>query len=38
LYQKDPINRHHRRLNIARPASDIDIWAVVEAQCGQRKD
>ncbi|KAJ5193616.1 hypothetical protein N7491_000947 [Penicillium cf. griseofulvum] len=25
LYQKDPINRHHWRLNIARPASDIDL-------------
>ncbi|KAJ5552276.1 hypothetical protein N7494_001654 [Penicillium frequentans] len=25
LYQKDPVNRHHWRLNIARPASDIDL-------------
>lgn len=25
IYQKDPINQHHWRLNIARPASDIDI-------------
>lgn len=26
LYQKDPVNLHHWRLNIARPASDIDLW------------
>lgn len=25
LYQKDPVNQHHWRLNIARPASDIDL-------------
>jgi hypothetical protein len=25
LYQKDPVNRHHWRFNIARPASDIDL-------------
>ncbi|KAJ5586927.1 uncharacterized protein N7459_002692 [Penicillium hispanicum] len=25
LYQKDPINRHHWRLNIARPGGDIDL-------------
>jgi hypothetical protein len=25
LYQKDPVNRHHWRANIARPAADIDL-------------
>ncbi|EED20928.1 conserved hypothetical protein [Talaromyces stipitatus ATCC 10500] len=25
LYQKDPVNQHHWRFNISRPASDIDI-------------
>ncbi|KAJ5385298.1 hypothetical protein N7517_003209 [Penicillium concentricum] len=25
LYQKDPVNQHHWRFNIARPASDIDL-------------
>ncbi|KAG4442608.1 hypothetical protein IFR05_001938 [Cadophora sp. M221] len=25
LYQKDPVNKHHWRANIARPASNIDI-------------
>jgi hypothetical protein len=25
IYQKNPINQHHWRFNIARPASDIDI-------------
>ncbi|KAJ5632121.1 hypothetical protein N7490_008460 [Penicillium lividum] len=25
LYQKDPVNQHHWRSNIARPASDIDL-------------
>jgi len=29
LYQKDPVNKHHWRVNIARPASDIDLpWKV----------
>ncbi|TVY84655.1 hypothetical protein LSUE1_G000514 [Lachnellula suecica] len=27
LYQKDPVNRHHWRANIARPADDIDLVA-----------
>ena len=27
LYQKDPVNRHHWRANIARPAADIDLDA-----------
>lgn len=26
IYQKDPVNQHHWRLNISRPAGDIDIW------------
>lgn len=26
LYQKDPVNDHHWRANIARPAGDIDLW------------
>ncbi|KAJ0278721.1 hypothetical protein CBS470a_009598 [Colletotrichum nupharicola] len=25
LYQKDPINKHHWRANLARPASNIDL-------------
>ncbi|KAL1864014.1 hypothetical protein Daus18300_007979 [Diaporthe australafricana] len=25
LYQKDPVNKHHWRANLARPASDIDL-------------
>ncbi|QKX58682.1 uncharacterized protein TRUGW13939_05809 [Talaromyces rugulosus] len=25
IYQKDPVNQHHWRFNIARPATDIDI-------------
>jgi len=25
LYEKDPVNRHHWRANIARPATDIDL-------------
>jgi hypothetical protein len=25
LYQKDPVNKHHRRANIARPSADIDL-------------
>lgn len=25
LYQRDPINRHHWRANLARPASEIDL-------------
>lgn len=25
IYQKDPLNQHHWRVNIARPGSDIDI-------------
>src|SRR5439155_3048055 len=25
LYQKDSVNRHHWRANIARPAADIDL-------------
>ncbi|KAE9365463.1 hypothetical protein N431DRAFT_496544 [Stipitochalara longipes BDJ] len=25
LYQKDPVNKHHWRANIARPATDIDL-------------
>ncbi|KAJ5902852.1 hypothetical protein N7495_003380 [Penicillium taxi] len=25
LYQKDPVNKHHWRLNIARPGSEIDL-------------
>ncbi|KAM3074294.1 hypothetical protein ACMFMG_002895 [Clarireedia jacksonii] len=28
LYQKDPVNRHHWRANIARPAGDIDLSSV----------
>jgi hypothetical protein len=27
LYQRDPVNRHHWRANIARPAADIDLDA-----------
>ena len=27
LYQKDPVNRHHWRANVARPAADIDLDA-----------
>ncbi|KAJ8062608.1 hypothetical protein OCU04_009132 [Sclerotinia nivalis] len=27
LYQKDPVNAHHWRANIARPAGDIDLDA-----------
>ncbi|KAI4142022.1 MAG: hypothetical protein LQ340_007457, partial [Diploschistes diacapsis] len=27
LYQKEPVNRHHWRANIARPAADIDLGA-----------
>ncbi|EPE36671.1 hypothetical protein GLAREA_08834 [Glarea lozoyensis ATCC 20868] len=25
LYQKDPVNKHHWRANIARPATEIDL-------------
>lgn len=25
LYQKDPVNMHHWRANLARPATDIDL-------------
>ncbi|KAH6839463.1 hypothetical protein B0I37DRAFT_449387 [Chaetomium sp. MPI-CAGE-AT-0009] len=25
VYQKDPVNKHHWRVNIARPANDIDL-------------
>jgi hypothetical protein len=25
LYQKDPVNKHHWRANIARPSADIDL-------------
>lgn len=25
IYQKDPVNAHHWRLNIARPGSEIDL-------------
>lgn len=25
LYQKDPVNKHHWRANLARPASEIDL-------------
>ncbi|KAJ5793723.1 hypothetical protein N7457_000322 [Penicillium paradoxum] len=25
LYQKDPVNKHHWRLNIARPGTEIDL-------------
>jgi hypothetical protein len=27
LYQKDPVNKHHWRANIARPSADIDLDA-----------
>jgi hypothetical protein len=27
LYQKDPVNRHHWRANIARPSTEIDLGA-----------
>lgn len=29
LYEKDPVNEHHWRTNIARPAGKIDLPAVV---------
>lgn len=35
LYQKDPVNRHHWRANIARPAAEIDLsqrWRHDEAK------
>jgi hypothetical protein len=32
LYQKDPVNRHHWRANIARPAADIDLDAISREQ------
>lgn len=25
VYKKDPVNKHHWRANIARPASEIDL-------------
>ncbi|PSN70712.1 hypothetical protein BS50DRAFT_659461 [Corynespora cassiicola Philippines] len=25
IYQKDPVNKHHWRMNLARPASSIDL-------------
>ncbi|KAI3391798.1 hypothetical protein diail_6788 [Diaporthe ilicicola] len=25
LYQKDPVNKHHWRINLARPGSEIDL-------------
>jgi len=25
IYQKDPVNKHHWRANVSRPAADIDI-------------
>ncbi|KAI5918568.1 hypothetical protein F4810DRAFT_569165 [Camillea tinctor] len=27
VYQKDPVNKHHWRVNLARPGSDIDLGA-----------
>lgn len=25
VYKKDPVNKHHWRANVARPASEIDL-------------
>jgi hypothetical protein len=38
LYQKDPVNRHHWRANIARPAADIDLDASNGGQVSTQND
>ena len=38
LYQKDPVNRHHWRANIARPAADIDLDASSGGQVSAQGD
>ena len=38
LYQKDPVNRHHWRANIARPAADIDLDASSGRQVSAQDD
>jgi hypothetical protein len=38
LYQKDPVNRHHWRTNIARPAADIDLDASSGGQVSAQDD
>jgi hypothetical protein len=37
LYQKDPVNRHHWRANIARPAADIDLDASIGKQVSAQR-
>jgi hypothetical protein len=38
LYQKDPVNRHHWRANIAKPAADIDLDASSGGQVSAQDD